>query len=212
MFTGLISEVGEVERCKVVRQLMRLTITAEQTAPRLKPGDSVAVAGACLTVEEVSGGSFTCAVIAETLSTTRLGQLRVGDPVNLELPVGPGDLFGGHLVTGHVDTVGRVRIMQKDDGGATIKVVFSHHYDRWVIEKGSIAIDGASLTVAKHRLGEVELAIIPTTREKTTIGRLKSGDVVNIEFDQAIKALAQGARLARPATTLSEERLRRAGW
>jgi len=212
MFTGLISEIGIVRRRVSAGKSGQLTIAAPQTAARLNPGDSVAIAGACLTVETVAAGEFTCAVIAETLATTRLGKLRPGDPVNLELPVGPDDVFGGHIVAGHVDTIGRVVGIRNVADGRRIRISFPRAFDKWVVEKGSIAIDGISLTVAELRPGEVSIGVIPTTWEETTIGKTKPGDQVNIEFDQAIKAAVKAATPVARKSHLTEEALRRAGW
>jgi len=212
VFTGLVSEIGTVRRRVRAGRFQRLTIAAPKTAARLKPGDSVATAGACLTVESVTSGDFTCAMIAETLATTRLGHLKPGDRVNLELAVGPQDVFGGHLVAGHVDTVGKVVRVQRVDDGGRVRVGFPHIFDKWVVDKGSIAIDGISLTVAERRPGEVTVGIIPTTWTETTIGMVKPGDRVNLEFDQAIKAAVQAGNAKQAHSNLTEENLRRAGW
>ena len=212
MFTGLITEIGQVAGRRSAGKTVRLTIAAGKTAPRLGPGDSVAVAGACLTVESVSGDSFACAVIPETLATTRLGRLHVGDSVNLELPLGPNDRFDGHLVAGHVDTIGQAKRVEKVGRGGRISISFAREYDRWIVDKGSIAVDGISLTIAGRRPGEVVMGIIPATWEETTIGRVKPGDLVNIEFDQTIKAVRQAAAAGDCPAALSEERLRQAGW
>jgi riboflavin synthase len=211
MFTGLISEIGRIGRVTRFGTSSRLVVVAPRTAPRVKPGDSVATAGVCLTVETAERDRYTCSVISETLKTTRLDRLRPGDRVNLELPVGPEDVFGGHLVAGHVDTVGRIKTVQRVDEGGRITVSFDPSFGKWVVEKGSIAIEGISLTVAGLQAGEVTVGIIPTTWQKTTIGSVKPGDPVNIEFDQAIKAAAGGASGTRPAG-LTEDDLQRAGW
>jgi len=212
MFTGLVSEIGIVRRLVRAGRFRRLTVAAPKTAARLKPGDSVATAGACLTVETVVASDFTCAMIAETLATTRLGHLTPGDRVNLELAVGPQDVFGGHLVAGHVDTVGKIVQVQRVDDGGRIRVGFPRVFDKWVVEKGSIAIDGISLTVAERRPSEVLVGIIPTTWSETTIGKVKPGDQVNVEFDQAIKAAVQAGTAKHAHSHLTEENLRRAGW
>ncbi len=212
MFTGLISEIGKVERLTRVGKSGRLVVRAPKTAARVKPGDSVAAAGVCLTVESAAGGRYTCSIIVETLASTRLGHLRSGDLVNLELPVGPEDVFGGHLVTGHVDTVGRIKKVRRAGDGGQVTVSFPRSFDKWVVEKGSIAIDGISLTIAELHPGEVTVGIIPTTWAETTIGGVKPGDPVNIEFDQAIKAaVGSGADAAR-STGLTGDDLSRAGW
>ena len=212
MFTGLVSEIGRIARRTSGGRIVRVTIAAGQTAPQLKRGDSVAVAGACLTVESVAGESFTCAVIPDTLTATRLGRSRVGDLVNLELPIGPDGRLGGHLVTGHVDTVGRVTRVKKIGGGGQVSISFVRDFDRWVVEKGSIAVEGISLTVAERYPGEVVIGIIPTTWQETTIGRVNPGSLVNVEFDQAVKAVLQGTGTGIQSGTLSEEWLWQAGW
>jgi riboflavin synthase len=212
MFTGLISEIGKVERLTRTGVFGRLIIHAPQTAARVKPGDSVATAGACLTVETVTGERFTATVIAETLRATRLGKMRAGDRVNLELPVGPQDVFGGHLVSGHVDIVGRVKRIQRVVDGGNITINYPQAFDRWAVDKGSIAIEGVSLTIAELGRGELTVGIIPTTWTATTIGGLRPGDAVNLEFDQAIKAAVDARMPGVVVSSLSEDSLRRAGW
>lgn len=212
MFTGLISEIGRVGRVTRFGTFSRLVVVAPLTAVRVKPGDSVATAGVCLTVETVERDRYTCSIITETLKATRLDRLRPGDRVNLELPVGPEDVFGGHLVAGHVDTVGYIKNVQRVDEGGRITVSFDPSFGIWVVEKGSIAIEGISLTVAGLREGEVTVGIIPTTWKNTTIGSVKPGDPVNIEFDQAIKAAGGGGVSGTHSSGLTEDDLRRAGW
>jgi len=212
MFTGLIIEIGIVRRHAKTGRFSRLTIAAPKTVVKIKIGDSVATAGACLTVEEINRGEFTCSMIAETMKATRLGGLRPGEPVNLELPVGPGDRFDGHLVAGHVDTVGRVKNIQRVSNGGRITIGFDRSFDKWVIDKGSIAIDGVSLTVAERRAGQVTIGIIPTTWTETTLGSLKPGSPVNLEFDQAVKAAINAGTASQSQSSLSSDALRRAGW
>ncbi len=212
MFTGLITEIGIVRRYAKTGRFARLTIAAPKTASKTKIGDSVATAGACLTVEEINRGEFTCAVIAETIKVTRLGRLRPGEPVNLELPVGPNDRFDGHLVAGHIDTVGQVKKIQRVSDGGRITIGFDRSFDKWVIDKGSIALDGVSLTVAGRRPGEVTIGLIPTTWTETTLGNLKPGSPVNLEFDQAVKAATNAGTVKTNESNLSMDALRRAGW
>jgi riboflavin synthase len=212
MFTGLISEVGRIERLVRRGGSGRLIIAAPRTAAGVKPGDSVATAGACLTVESIAADRLTCAVIAETLAATRLGQLKPGDRVNLELAVGPEDVFGGHLVAGHIDTVGRIHRTQRIGEGGRLTVTFPTTFDRWVIAKGSIALEGISLTIAELHPGQVTVGIIPTTWVETTISSLNVGDQVNIEFDQTIKAVTRKEPAHSRPAGLSEQDLHRAGW
>jgi len=212
MFTGLISEIGKVDRLARAGTSGRLTVIAPRTAGHLRPGDSVATAGACLTVETVSGERYTSSVITETFAATRLGTLRRGDKVNLELPVGPQGVFGGHLVSGHVDTVGWVRKIHRVADAGKITVAYPPAFDNWVVDKGSIALDGVSLTIAEVGRGEITVGVIPTTWAETTLGLLKVGDEINIEFDQAIKVVAKARTTMMKNSGLTEEGLLRAGW
>ncbi len=210
MFTGLIQEIGTIKSIRRTGQTARVTIAAPETAAKVSPGDSVAVSGPCLTISEIQDTLIHCDVIPETLSATRLGRLKNGEHVNLERAVGPEDVFGGHLVSGHVDTIGTVaRIRARGDGGE-LTVSFPDQFSHLVIDKGSIAIDGVSLTVATTTPGRVSVGVIPTTWHETTIQYLKTGQAVNIEFDQAVKAVqkAKGTQ----TNGLTWDFLEQAGW
>jgi riboflavin synthase len=172
MFTGLIEELGALAD----RDGGRFTFAAEVVTADAQIGDSIAVNGCCLTVVALAEGLWTADVVDETLSRTNLGSLRPGDLVNLERPVRPSDRLGGHVVQGHVDATGEVR-----RGGQWLTV--SVPDTRYVAEKGSVAVDGVSLTVAELVPGGFSVAVIPHTAEVTTLGRLRPGDRVNVEFD-----------------------------
>lgn len=172
MFTGLIEELGAL----TARDGARFRFSARLVTGGVEIGDSIAVNGCCLTVVDLAAGTWSADVVDETLRRTTLGALRPGDPVNLERPVRAGDPLGGHVVQGHVDTTGEVRT-----GAPSLTV---HVPDtRYVAEKGSVAVDGVSLTVAEVGSDGFGVAIIPHTAAVTTLGRLRPGDRVNVEFD-----------------------------
>ena len=172
MFTGLIEELGSLRD----RNGGRFTFAASVVTGDAKVGDSIAVNGCCLTVVELGAGWWAADVVDETLSRTTLGSLRAGDPVNLERPVRLSDRLGGHVVQGHIDGVGRVVAPAPD-------LVVATSATRYLVEKGSVAVDGVSLTVAGVEDDRFRVAIIPHTAAVTTLGRLRPGDTVNLEFD-----------------------------
>lgn len=184
MFTGLVAYVGTVAAVEGAAGGSRLSVVAEGLGGELAVGDSVSVAGTCLTAIEVDGSRFAADVVAETLARTTLGGLLVGDSVNLELPLRLSDRLGGHVVLGHVDGVASVRSL-----GADGSVVFDVDPAllRYVVEKGSIALDGVSLTVAAVDEATLTVALIPQTRRSTTLGSLDVGTQVNVEVDVLAK-------------------------
>jgi riboflavin synthase len=186
MFTGLIQELGRVESVKSSDEGARLRIRAE-LAKELEPGDSVAVSGACLTATAVDEDGFSADVMHQTLSLTTLGELEPGSPVNLELPLRATDRLGGHVVQGHVDGVAVVRSVV-EDGFARV-VTFDAPQDllRYVVEKGSIAVDGVSLTVSAIDDDSFSVSLIPETLERTTLGTAEVGRPVNLEVDVLAK-------------------------
>ncbi|MDQ6727697.1 MAG: riboflavin synthase [Actinomycetota bacterium] len=172
MFTGLIEELGSL----AARDGGRFRFSASVVAGDATVGDSIAVNGACLTVVELGEGWWAADVVDETLSRTNLGDLRSGDPVNLERPLRLSDRLGGHLVQGHVDAVGEVAL-----GPPWLSVLVPD--TRYLAEKGSVAVDGVSLTVAVVAGDRFSVAVIPHTAAVTTLGRLRAGHRVNVEFD-----------------------------
>jgi riboflavin synthase len=185
MFTGIVREVGTV----AAFDGSRLVITATETAAGSAVGDSVSVAGVCLTVVEASGGRLAFDVVPETLSRTALGRLGAGRTVNLEPALRMGDPLGGHVVQGHVDTVGRVRTIEREGDGRRVWIDAPEKVVRYCLEKGSIAVDGVSLTVAALDDDGFEVALIPHTLEVTTLGRLEPADEVNLEPDVLAKVV-----------------------
>ena len=186
MFTGIIQEIGLVKSA-VRRDNLALEIESFIIAPILKVGDSVAINGACQTVIELSDNGFKVEAVEETISRTNLGRLFSGYRVNLEAPMATGDMFHGHFVQGHVDCVGKILSITPVKGSDIYKIEFPAQYEKYVIEKGSIGIDGVSLTVIKVEGRSLSAAIIPHTIENTVIKYRKPGDMVNLEFDLIAK-------------------------
>jgi riboflavin synthase len=183
MFTGIIQEVGKVKSLR--RQGSNLIIETESRnmAPRLEIGASVSINGACQTVVERGQGSFKLEAVAETLSRTNLGQLRAGSAVNIETPLTLNDMLHGHLVQGHVDCVTRISDITSLDGSAIFGFGYPRDYGAFIIEKGSIAVDGVSLTVVAVSESSFQVSIIPHTMENTIFKWRRVGDLVNLEFD-----------------------------
>jgi len=194
MFTGIVREVGAL----VAFDGSRLVVKGSETAAGSAVGDSVSVAGVCLTVVEREKGEIAFDVVPETLGRTALGALEPGDAVNLEPALRVGDPLGGHVVQGHVDAVGRVRSVLPEEGSRRIWFDAPESVVRYCLEKGSIAVDGVSLTVAALDDDGVEVALIPHTLEVTTLGRLQPGDEVNLEVDVLAKVVERllAARLS----------------
>jgi len=183
MFTGLIETVGRVKRIVPGKGATRLTIASDLPSAALRDGESVAVDGVCLTVARRSGTGFDADAVAETLSRTTLGRLRAGDLVHLERALALGERLGGHLVQGHVDAVGTVLSLSRSGDDVRLTVGLPASLRRFVVEKGSIAVHGVSLTVAAMRPRGFAVALIPATLAGTKLGRLKPGDGVNLEVD-----------------------------
>lgn len=187
MFTGLVEEVGIVVAREGGADGIRLTLSAEHVLDGLSVGDSVAVDGACLTVVHADPGGFAVDVVAETMRRTAIGSRAVGDRVNLERAMKLGDRLGGHLVQGHVDGVGTVTAVTPEGEGIRVAVGVPGSVSRYVVEKGSITIDGVSLTVAACTPEGLEVALIPHTLAATTLGTLAPGHRVNLEVDLVAK-------------------------
>ncbi len=187
MFTGLIEEAGVVAGVAPAPEGARLVISAAAVLEGLRVGDSVAVSGACLTAVDVSAGRFSADCVAETLRRTSLGSLQAGDRVNLERPMRLGDRLDGHIVQGHVDGVGRVRATRREGESTILEIAPPAGLLRYIVEKGSIAVDGVSLTVAE-RLGDAfTVALIPHTMQITTLGPGARDRAVNLEVDVLAK-------------------------
>jgi riboflavin synthase len=183
MFTGIVRERGRVVSIEQEGDAVRLEIAAPETASTLAVGDSVSVSGACLTATAIANGNFAVTAVPETLSRTTLGRLTIGGEVNLEPALHAGDALGGHFVQGHVDAVGRAASIEE----GRVWVGAGPEVLRYCVEKGSITVDGVSLTITGLREDAFEVALIPHTLEVTTLGALEPGDEVNLEVDVLAK-------------------------
>ena len=187
MFTGIVEELGEVVAWEELADAARLTVRGPLVTSDAKHGDSIAVNGVCLTVVENLDGAFTADVMRESLERSSLGALRVGSPVNLERAVRMSDRLGGHLVQGHVDGTGEIVTRTPSEHWTVVRITLPDELDRYVVEKGSITVDGISLTVSFIGTGFFEVSLIPTTLEMTTLGSKEPGHVVNLEVDITAK-------------------------
>ena len=183
MFTGLVEHAGKIISTAPSGDGRRLKLDLGPCARGLKPGDSVAVSGVCLTVAQLSGARAAFDVVQETLSVTTLGLKRPGDRVNIERSLRLGDPLGGHIVQGHVDGIARAAEIRPGKNAWSVQFEAAPEILGQMIEKGSVAVDGVSLTIAGLSAGAFHVALIPTTLEATTLGALKVGDRVNIETD-----------------------------
>jgi len=183
MFTGIVEEIGVVKGVQGNSQGGMLTITASRALADSKVGDSIAIDGVCLTMTQVDSQRFTADISAETLRRTTLGNRNSGDGVNLERSLRVSDRLGGHLVLGHVDDVGVISSSQEEGTSSLTRISASPEVMRYVVYKGSICIDGISLTIANLFEYAFEIALIPHTKQVTTLGEKKVGDRVNIEVD-----------------------------
>ena len=183
MFTGIIEEIGTVQNIRRGAASSLLTIKASKVLEGTSDGDSIAVNGVCLTVTSHTSSTFTADVMHETLNRSSLGSLRMGSQVNLERAMAAGGRFGGHIVSGHIDGTGTIENIKEDDIAVWYTVAAPASILRYIIEKGSIAIDGISLTVAKVDSRSFSVSIIPHTADQTTLSQRRTGDRVNLEND-----------------------------
>jgi riboflavin synthase len=190
MFTGIVETTGRVAGIEPTAAGRRLEV-ATPLGSELAPGDSVAVSGVCLTVVAAGSNGFSADISSETLRVTSLGTRAAGQPVNLERPLRADARLGGHFVLGHVDAVGRVTKLAPDGDGYWLEVELPGQLEKYAISKGSIAIDGISLTIASLEGGRVGVAIVPFTFAHTTLGAVSVGDPVNLEMDVLGKYVAR---------------------
>ncbi|MFF8556815.1 riboflavin synthase [Streptomyces sp. NPDC015501] len=187
MFTGIIEELGEVTAVEPLADASRFRLRGPLVTEGAKHGDSIAVNGVCLTVVDAADGEFTADVMAETLGRSSLGVLAPGSRVNLERPMALGGRLGGHLVQGHVDGTGAIVERTPSEHWEIVKVSLPPELARYVVEKGSITVDGVSLTVVDAAADHFTVSLIPTTLALTTLGRKQPGDPVNLEVDVIAK-------------------------
>jgi len=204
MFTGIIQSLGTIARIEPQGGDQRLTVhTGHLPLETARLGDSIAVSGVCLTAIELGTGSFSADVSNETLSLTTLGGLRAGSPVNLELALLPTTRLGGHLVSGHVDGVGTVVAKHHEGRSVRFSIEAPAHLARYLAEKGSVTVDGISLTVNAVTGARFDLNIVPHTLRETTLGQTETGQRVNLEVDilaRYLERLLLGDRASEPSS------------
>jgi riboflavin synthase len=187
VFTGIVRERGRVVAAERNGDGLRLRVDAPETASAAALGDSVAVSGCCLTVTAIADASLAFDAVPETIARTNLGRLVTGSAVNLEPALRAGEPLGGHFVQGHVDGTARVERLEPEGDGARLTLELPPELLRYCVEKGSIAVDGVSLTIAALRADGIELALVPFTLEHTTLGAATPGDELNVEVDLLAK-------------------------
>jgi riboflavin synthase len=216
MFTGIIEELGRVRSVERRGEGVRMTVEARVVTEGTREGDSVAVNGVCLTALDVRADSFAADGSRETLQRSTLGQLRAGSAVNLERAATPSTRLGGHIVQGHVDARGRFLSADEHGGSWTVRIGFPPEVARYLVFKGSVAVEGISLTVAALAEDHFEIAVIPKTWAVTNLSRLRPGDPVNLEADIIAKyverILTTGGGRAEQAPALTVERLSELGY
>ncbi|MGP3634509.1 riboflavin synthase [Streptomyces sp. 24-1644] len=187
MFTGIVEELGEVTAVEELDDASRFRLRGPVVTEGAKHGDSIAVNGVCLTVVDLGEHEFTADVMAETLNRSSLGALAVGSRVNLERPMALGGRLGGHIVQGHVDGTGRIVDREVSENWEIVRISLPRDLTRYVVEKGSITVDGVSLTVVEAGPDYFTISLIPTTLALTTLGLKQAGDPVNLEVDVIAK-------------------------
>lgn len=214
MFTGIIAEVGKVTRIEEQAENRRVTVEAHHTPTELRTGDSVAVSGVCLTALDIKPNSFCADLAPETWLRTSFSRIHKGALVNLELPMRADGRFGGHIVQGHVDGVGKIIALERiaDSENYWLRIEIPPELARYVIFKGSLSIEGISLTVAGIEGIKVTAAIIPHTVEMTNLRSLRPGDPVNLEVDMIAKYVEKMMRGESAAASITVERLVREGF
>lgn len=215
MFTGIVEEIGTIQNIQKGRHSAILSIQADLILSDLKIGDSVAVNGVCLTATSLSSQGFTADVMHETLDRSSLSQLKNGSHVNLERAMPADGRFGGHIVAGHVDGTGTIQKIRRDDTAIWYTIQAGPSILRYIVEKGSITIDGISLTVARVSAGDFSISAIPHTAQITTLGERREGDLVNLENDiigKYVEKLLTPADPQPAKDTLTKDFLLRCGY
>ncbi|HKN17482.1 MAG TPA: riboflavin synthase [Candidatus Sulfotelmatobacter sp.] len=214
MFTGIVEEVGRVNRIEQHGENRRITITAANTPKELKPGNSVAVSGVCLTALDIKPGSFCADLAPETWGLTSFSRIHEGALVNLELPMKADGRFGGHIVQGHVDGVGKLIELERIANSENwwLRIELPPEIEKYTVYKGSISIEGISLTVAKLEDRTCTIAIIPHTVEMTNLNSLQPGDPVNLEADLIAKYVEKMMTREATESSLTVEELVRQGF
>jgi riboflavin synthase len=204
MFTGIIEELGTIEKFERSRSPSLIMIRAENTARGLKTGDSMSVDGVCLTVVKVSGDVFSAEAVKETMGRTTLGLRNAGDRVNLEGALIAGSKISGHFVTGHIDGTGEIGSIKEDKGQITVEIKAGRDILNGIVRKGSVAVDGISLTAGEVKQDSFSVYVIPHTAKTTTIGAKKAGDKVNLETDMLGKYIERHSGKNEPSKITPE--------
>lgn len=216
MFTGIVEEMGTIAGIQKGAKSAVLTIQAEKVFSDIHIGDSIALNGVCLTVTSFSGNTYTADVMNETLRRSSLGSLAIGSKVNLERAMAANGRFGGHIVSGHIDGTGTITKVEKDDNAIWYTIAAEENLMKYIVEKGSIAIDGISLTVAKRSDMDFAISMIPHTAKETVLSQKKPGDIVNLENDIVGKYIEQlmhyEKKEEKKESRLTKEFLLRAGF
>ncbi len=216
MFTGIVEEMGTIAGIQKGAKSAVLTIQAEKVFSDIHIGDSIALNGVCLTVTSFSGNTYTADVMNETLRRSSLGSLTIGSKVNLERAMAANGRFGGHIVSGHIDGTGTITKVEKDDNAIWYTIAAEENLMKYIVEKGSIAIDGISLTVAKRSDVDFAISMIPHTAKETVLSQKKPGDIVNLENDIVGKYIEQlmhyEKKEEKKESRLTKEFLLRAGF
>ena len=215
MFTGIIEELGEIAALEKRGDGARIKIAAQVVTENTDEGDSIAVNGVCLTALNVRQDSFTADVSNETLNRSTLGKLNVGSKVNLERAVTPATRLGGHIVQGHVDARGKFSAAERNGDFWTVKIEFPVEIGQYLVYKGSIAVEGISLTIADLSDGLFDVAVIPKTWQLTNLSTLESGDAVNLEVDviaKYVERIMLYGQAKEKSETITREKLQQLGF
>lgn len=212
MFTGIVEEVGRVAALERRGEKILLRVKADTVLEDTKIGDSIATNGVCLTVTSMSEGSFTADMMTVTAKKSALDRLTPGSAVNLERALLPTSRMGGHIVQGHVDTVGKVQGIEPHEGGYLLHIVVEPIWAPYFVAQGSVTLNGVSLTIARARRNDFSVSLIPETLRSTNLGELKPGDPITVEFDIVGKYLLRQHEVAEEASPLDMNFLRKHGF
>ncbi len=207
MFTGIVEEIGTIEKIIYASRSCVLTIRCRKVLEGTQVGDSIAVNGACLTVTELTATSFLCDVTPETMKRTAFSLFKAGTQVNLERALRLCDRLGGHIMLGHVDSTGKILSIYREENALNISVEAEARFEKYMLEKGSVAIDGVSLTIAKKKGAAFTVSLIPHTGKMTGLLSKKTGDPVNLEYDYLGKYVEQFVK-EKPEKGLTIEKLK----
>ena len=212
MFTGIVEEVGTVAALEKRGEKIVLRVKAQTVLEDTKIGDSIATNGVCLTVTSMAEGTFTADMMTVTAKKSALDRLRPGSVVNLERALLPTSRMGGHIVQGHVDTVGEVKGIEPHEGGYLLHIVVEPDWAPYFVAQGSVALNGVSLTIARAGRNDFSVSLIPETLRSTNLGELKPGDPITVEFDIVGKYLLRQNEVAEEASALDMNFLRKHGF